>query len=230
MEHLATLDAAFAVLDDEHNALNIASVGVFAGPALAPRDFAALYRRKLHLVPRLRQVVRPVPLGLARAAWVDDTAFDLRRHLRHTRIAAPARMSDLEKVVGEFVPVPLDPDRPLWQALLVDGLPRRQVGDRDEDPSQRARRDRRPRTHRSDARLHGRCGVAAARRSGVPRKRRAGSRCSGPQYACRRMPPSRRRRRGTHERRSRSAVHEVRDAASGPVGVPLGSARTAPTS
>lgn len=123
MEHLATLDAAFGALDDEHNALNIASVGVFAGPAPAPRDFVALVRRKLPLVPRMRQVLQPVPLGLARAAWVDDEAFDLRRHLRSTKVSAPGRMSDLEQLVAEFVPVPLDPERPLWQAMLVDGLP-----------------------------------------------------------------------------------------------------------
>ena len=123
MEHLATLDAAFAALDGEHSALNIASAGVFAGPTLDSRDFVALFRRKLHLVPRLRQVLRPVPLGLARAAWADDTAFALRHHLRRTKIEAPGRMSALEQVIGEFVSVPLDPDRPLWQALLVDGLP-----------------------------------------------------------------------------------------------------------
>src|SRR5689334_2797284 len=123
MEHLATLDAAFDVLDDEHNALNIASVGVFAGPALAPRDFVALIRRKLPLVPRMRQVPQPVPLGLARAAWVDDTAFDLRRHLRYLRVDGAGRMDELERIVGELVPVPLDPARPRWQVLLIDGLP-----------------------------------------------------------------------------------------------------------
>jgi diacylglycerol O-acyltransferase / wax synthase len=125
MDHLATVDTAFAALDDDHSALNIASVGVFAGPVLDSRDFVALFRRKLHLVPRLRQVLRPVPFGLARAVWVDDPEFDLCRHLRLTTVAAPGPMSDLEQLVGDFVSVPLAPDRPLWQALLVDGLPDR---------------------------------------------------------------------------------------------------------
>jgi diacylglycerol O-acyltransferase len=116
------LDAAFAALDDEHSALNIASIAVFAGPALSFRDFSTLFRRKLHLVPRLRQVLQPVPLGLARPAWIDDTSFDLRRHLRRTDVAPSAGMSDLEHIVSDFVSTPLDRDRPLWQALLVDGL------------------------------------------------------------------------------------------------------------
>ncbi len=108
-------------LDDEHSAVHIASLAVFAGPPLDEHDFVTLFRRKLHLVPRLRQVPQPVPLGLARPAWADDPDFDLQRHLGRVTIAR-GEPADLEAVMGAFVSVPLDPSHPLWQVLLVTGL------------------------------------------------------------------------------------------------------------
>jgi diacylglycerol O-acyltransferase len=121
MEHLTTLDAAFTALDDEHSAVHVASLAVFAGPPLDERDFVTLFRRKLHLVPRLRQVQQPVPLGLARPAWVDAADFDLHDHLARVTLDSGGT-ADLERAMGEFVSIPLEPSRPLWQVLLVDGL------------------------------------------------------------------------------------------------------------
>lgn len=121
MEHLTTLDTAFTALDDEHSAVHIASLAVFAGPPLDEHDFVMLFRRKLHLVPRLRQIPQPVPFGLARPAWTDDASFDLRQHLSRVTLDGGGT-ADLERVMGDFVSTPLDPGRPLWQVLLVDGL------------------------------------------------------------------------------------------------------------
>lgn len=122
MEHLTTLDAAFAALDDDRTALHIGSLAVFAGPPLDDREYAALFERKLHLVPRLRQITRAVPFRLARPAWVDAYGFDLRHHLRRVEVGPWGGHAGLEAVMGRFVSEPLNPHRPMWQALLVTGL------------------------------------------------------------------------------------------------------------
>ena len=46
-------------------------------------------RSRLHRVPRYRQRLIAPPLGLGEAQWVDDPAFNLAYHVRHTGLPAP---------------------------------------------------------------------------------------------------------------------------------------------
>ena len=122
MEHMSPLDAAFWQLEDSHAGLHIASVAVFEGPPPSIGQLRRLYARKLHLVPRLRQRMRPVLLGLGRPAWVDDPTFDLAYHLRHTAVPHPGGPAQLSALMGRLMSNHLDPERPLWEAWVVDGL------------------------------------------------------------------------------------------------------------
>jgi HAD superfamily hydrolase (TIGR01490 family) len=74
------------------------------------------------MVPRMRQRVVEPALGLGTPAWVTVGDFDLSRHVRQVRLPAPGTPRQLLDVVQEFAAAPLDRDRPLWQALLVEGL------------------------------------------------------------------------------------------------------------
>ena len=83
--------------------------------------------RKAHewgseLVPRFRQrVVEPaVPVGPP--AWEPDPAFDLDYHLRRVVLPAPGTHRELLELAQAFAQSPLDRGRPLWEALLVEGL------------------------------------------------------------------------------------------------------------
>src|SRR5204862_206703 len=88
---------------------------------------------KLGLVPRYRQKVRFVPLGLGRPVWVDDAHFNLSYHLRHTALPAPGSSDQLRRTAARIFAQHLDRTKPLWEIWAVE---RRQVG-----PG-RARRDR----------------------------------------------------------------------------------------
>lgn len=122
MDRMSPLDAAFWHLEDTHASLHIASVAVFAGPVPTSAQILGLYRRKLHLVPRLRQKMRAVPFALGRPVWIDDVRFDLTYHLRHTALAAPASQDQLSRTVGRLMSGHLDRDRPLWEVWVVEGL------------------------------------------------------------------------------------------------------------
>src|SRR5918995_2142969 len=52
-------------------------------------ELRALYRRGIHLVPRLRQRVRAHTLSIAPPRWEDDPHLDLDYHIRRVRAPSP---------------------------------------------------------------------------------------------------------------------------------------------
>jgi diacylglycerol O-acyltransferase / wax synthase len=77
---------------------------------------------RLALVPRFRQRVTEVPLGLSNPVWADDPRFDVEWHVRHLALPRPGNMAQLRELVGRVMSEPLDFTRPLWQLYLVEGL------------------------------------------------------------------------------------------------------------
>jgi diacylglycerol O-acyltransferase / wax synthase len=93
-----------------------------AGSRLTAERLEAHLAERLHLLPRFRQVVRPLPLRLATPAWVDDDAFSLSRHVRAHTLPAPGSRRELEAFVARLNDRVLDPRYPLWEAHVLDGF------------------------------------------------------------------------------------------------------------
>jgi len=74
------------------------------------------------MVPRMRQRVVEPAFALGTPVWVTDGDFDLSRHVHRVGLPAPGTLRQLLDIVQDFAAAPLDRDRPLWQALLVEGL------------------------------------------------------------------------------------------------------------
>jgi HAD superfamily hydrolase (TIGR01490 family) len=74
------------------------------------------------MVPRMRERVVEPAFGVGTPTWVTVDELDLSRHVHHVGLPAPGSMRQLLDVVQEFAAAPFDRDRPLWGALLVDGL------------------------------------------------------------------------------------------------------------
>lgn len=88
-------------------------------------DWGRLEARVGELVaaePRLRSRVDPLPLGLWRPRFVPERQFDLRSHLVHLAAPAPAQVRQVLDLAELFATEPFDPSRPLWRALLVEGV------------------------------------------------------------------------------------------------------------
>jgi diacylglycerol O-acyltransferase len=77
---------------------------------------------RLALVPRFRQRVTEIPLGLSNPVWADDRDFDLRWHVRHSALPRPGSAAQLRELVGRVMSQPLDLSRPLWQLYLIEGV------------------------------------------------------------------------------------------------------------
>ena len=69
--------------------MHVASTTIFEGPAPGHEDFRDHIASRLHLVPRFRQKLRFVPLGLGRPVWVDDPHLNLDYHVRRTALPPP---------------------------------------------------------------------------------------------------------------------------------------------
>jgi WS/DGAT/MGAT family acyltransferase len=77
---------------------------------------------RLSMAPRLRQRVLRVPYGFARPLWVDDEHFDLDFHLRRSAVPSPGGRFQLERAVERVLSRPLDPNKPLWELYVFEGL------------------------------------------------------------------------------------------------------------
>ena len=82
----------------------------------------AAFDRASRVVVRLRQhvVVPALPVGAAQ--WITDPDFDLDFHLRRVRLAGPGTIRELLDFSSMCHAAPFDVARPLWEAVLVEGI------------------------------------------------------------------------------------------------------------
>lgn len=84
--------------------------------------------RRLHLAPRLRQVLHRPPPGLGPPVWVDDAGFDIGEHVRVRAIPPPGDEAALLQACQELTGPALDRSRPLWELWFLTGLAGGNVG------------------------------------------------------------------------------------------------------
>lgn len=123
-ERLTALDASFLYLQDETTPMHVGSVMIFQPPdgSFEYDELVSLVAGRIAYVPRYRQRVRQFPGRLLPPVWVADDAFDVSYHVRRAALPRPGSRAQLEEFVGRVQARPLDPDRPLWEIYLVDGL------------------------------------------------------------------------------------------------------------
>ena len=131
MQPLVGMDAAFLSLETPTTPMHVGVVLVLDPPEgarslFSPSTRYAQIRRviqqRLHLVPPLRQRALRVPFGLHHPVWVDDPEFDLDDHLSRASLPSPGGSAELDAFVAGVMSRQLDPDRPLWEMHVVEGL------------------------------------------------------------------------------------------------------------
>jgi diacylglycerol O-acyltransferase / wax synthase len=122
MDRMSPQDAMFTAVEDERNPMHIGSVSVFEGPAPTYGDLVRTVASHLPKLPRYRQRVRFVPLGLGRPVWVDDPHFQILYHVRHTATPPPGSAAELRNLAGRVFAQNLDRAKPPWELWMVEGL------------------------------------------------------------------------------------------------------------
>jgi len=95
---------------------------IVEGASPSYEQLIAHVEKRITLIPRFRQRIVKIPLGIENPVWGDDPQFDVRRHVRHVSVPKPGRMDQLRDLVGRVMSEPLDMERPLWQLYMVEGM------------------------------------------------------------------------------------------------------------
>jgi WS/DGAT/MGAT family acyltransferase len=85
-------------------------------------------QRRLHLVPRFRQLLYRPRFGLGWPLWVDAPSIEIAEHVRVLPLDAPADEQRLLLACEELRQRRLDRSRPLWEMWFLPGLPDGRVG------------------------------------------------------------------------------------------------------
>ena len=121
-DRLSGLDASFLHLEQGGAHMHVASTSIFEGPKPDYEEFREHVASRLHLVPRFRQKLRLIPLGLSRPVWEDDPHLNLEYHVRQTALPPPGSEEQLRVLAARVFSQALDRTKPLWEMWLVDGL------------------------------------------------------------------------------------------------------------
>ena len=126
---LSASDASFYHLEDTSTPMYVGSLSILRKPrsGLSYETLLATVEQRLPQIPRYRQKVREVTLGLARPVWVDDRDFDITYHIRRSALPSPGSDAQLHELIARLGSRPLDKSRPLWEMYLIEGLARNRV-------------------------------------------------------------------------------------------------------
>ncbi len=121
---LSTADAAFYQREATTTPMYVGSLSILRRPrgGLSFERLLETVERQLPRVPRYRQKVREITLGLARPVWVDDPDFDITYHVRRSALPSPGSDAQLHELISRLAGRPLDRTRPLWEMYLIEGL------------------------------------------------------------------------------------------------------------
>ncbi|SEH90641.1 Diacylglycerol O-acyltransferase [Mycolicibacterium rutilum] len=121
---LSAADAAFYHLENSATPMYVGTLSILRKPrsGLSYETLLATVEQRLPQIPRYRQKVREVTLGLARPVWVDDPDFDITYHIRRSALPSPGSDAQLHELIARLGSRPLDKSRPLWEMYLIEGL------------------------------------------------------------------------------------------------------------
>ena len=126
---LSASDASFYFLEDTPTPMYVGTLSILRKPrsGLSYETLLGTVERRLPQIPRYRQKVREVALGLARPVWVDDRDFDITYHIRRSALPSPGSDAQLHELIARLGSRPLDKSRPLWEMYLIEGLARNRI-------------------------------------------------------------------------------------------------------
>ncbi len=126
---LSASDSSFYQLENSSTPMYVGSLSILRRPrnGLSYDALLATVEQRLAQIPRYRQKVREVTMGLSRPVWIDDREFDITYHIRRSALPSPGSDAQLHDLVARLGSRPLDKSRPLWEMYLVEGLTKNRV-------------------------------------------------------------------------------------------------------
>lgn len=123
---LTSLDSALLLAETEEMPLHNLGVLYFERGALDDEGFyravRARFERGISLTPAFRRRLVQGRSRLGDLHWIDAPRFDLDAHVVRRRIAHGGGHAEIDAFLGEYGAELLDRERPLWEAVALEGL------------------------------------------------------------------------------------------------------------
>jgi diacylglycerol O-acyltransferase / wax synthase len=112
-------DAAWLRMDRPTNLMVINALLRFSAPPDWDAVREVVMERIVDRFPSFRRVART---SLTGAHWEEDPNFDPEAHVHRVALPAPHDEAALRELIGSLAAMPLDHDRPLWEAYLIEDV------------------------------------------------------------------------------------------------------------
>jgi diacylglycerol O-acyltransferase len=127
-DRLTQLDHSFLIYEDAGAAMHVASTQIHEAAPLRRADgsldielIQEYVLSRLDRIPRYRQRLAYTPVE-GHPVWVDDASFNIRYHVRHSRLPRPGSERQLKRMAGRIFSQHLDRGKPLWELWVIEGL------------------------------------------------------------------------------------------------------------
>ena len=124
-QRLSGLDACFLNLETANQPVQVFMVmeldaSTIPGGYSYDRLRDALAAR-IQGIPAFREKLSDPFFNLDHPAWVEDSNFDIDRHVHRVGLRAPGGPAELAEICGVLAGVPLDRRVPLWEMWVIEG-------------------------------------------------------------------------------------------------------------
>ncbi|MGV9823944.1 WS/DGAT/MGAT family O-acyltransferase [Gordonia sp. NPDC003429] len=126
MERLSGLDASFLYMETRSQLMHV--VGLLeVDPSTIPGgySFGRLrdeMGRLVRATPKFRRKLDNSLLNIDHPVWVEDTHFDIDRHVHRVAVPAPGGTAEVDELIGHLAGQTLDRAKPLWELWVIEGL------------------------------------------------------------------------------------------------------------
>ena len=132
MERLSGMDATFLYLESPSWLMHVSLVGIYDVSTMeGGYSFEKMRQHiadRVNVVPPFHRRLVEVPFQFHHPVWIEDPDFNLDYHVRRVVCPAPGGRRELGEMAAQIASVPLDRNRPLWEAWIIEGLKNDRVG------------------------------------------------------------------------------------------------------
>ncbi|MFZ2177371.1 MAG: wax ester/triacylglycerol synthase family O-acyltransferase [Rhodococcus sp. (in: high G+C Gram-positive bacteria)] len=126
MSVMSPSETVFVLLETPSHPMHVGALQLFEPPENVGSDHARLMYEDLVSHEEVAELFRRLPVRPFRGAsypwWSHEESVDLEYHVRHTAVPGLGRMEDLLALVSQIHGMPLDPQHPMWEVHIIEGL------------------------------------------------------------------------------------------------------------
>ena len=117
---------AFLLAENRSMPMHVGGLALYKKPEGAGRRYVREMYEQMRDTPEVAPLFLRTPHRSFKTAgqlvWKEDEQFDPEHHVRHSALPQPGRVRELLELCGRLHGTRLAPERPLWEAHVIEGL------------------------------------------------------------------------------------------------------------